>query len=355
MAVAAVAAVLDRLIEINTKSNISQQLVMSKFTSVYPPAVSVLEYLERILKFARCSDSCFVVALIYIDRIIETRNIVISNLNVHRILIASILLAAKFLDDLFYNNSYYAKLGGITTQEMNTLELEFLHFIAFSLNVSSELFSKYEAELRGFVAGTRPTQTWAFRRNFAFPHVKELCDPGSRAGFQPQYQHSSANGWIHESSELKSRSMEFSRFLCPGDARPPLLAPWASPAPSSATSADVGITSNEEVSRCSVDPSPTVQSLCAHPQLQDSSVREFGGGSGRAHPSWFDMEVGGGEKKRIFRESGLVGSVIVENRYALPRQSFRPEQKFLFPRRGWVGNHFAVGAQLGIVGGGGGF
>ena len=58
---------------------------ISKFQSSYPPEVSVLAYLERIRKYARCSDSCFVVALIYIDRIIETRNVVLTSLNVHRL------------------------------------------------------------------------------------------------------------------------------------------------------------------------------------------------------------------------------------------------------------------------------
>ena len=37
--------------------------------------MTVHAYLERIKKYARCSDSCFVVALIYIDRLIETQNV----------------------------------------------------------------------------------------------------------------------------------------------------------------------------------------------------------------------------------------------------------------------------------------
>ena len=74
--------------------------------------MTVLAYLERIKKYARCSDSCFVVALIYIDRLIETQNVVLTSLNVHRLVITSLMLAAKFFDDLFYNNAFYAKLGG---------------------------------------------------------------------------------------------------------------------------------------------------------------------------------------------------------------------------------------------------
>jgi hypothetical protein len=66
---------------------VQEKQVITKFQSSYAPEVTLLAYLERIYKYARCSDSCFVMALIYIDRLIEFRNIVLTNLNVHRILI----------------------------------------------------------------------------------------------------------------------------------------------------------------------------------------------------------------------------------------------------------------------------
>lgn len=125
--------------------------VVTKFQSSYAPDVSILSYLERIGKYAKCSVSCFVVALIYIDRMIEKRNLALSPLNVHRILITSVLIAAKFLDDFFYNNAFYARLGGITTSEMNGLELEFLLFLGFSLNVTSDQYAAYHTELRNYV------------------------------------------------------------------------------------------------------------------------------------------------------------------------------------------------------------
>jgi Cyclin len=92
--------VLSRLIDVNkvrfapityistlyTQSHVGKQLI-TKFQSSYPPEVSIHAYLERIKKYAGCSDSCFVVALIYIDRMIEIRNVVLTSLNVHRLII----------------------------------------------------------------------------------------------------------------------------------------------------------------------------------------------------------------------------------------------------------------------------
>lgn len=117
------------------------------------PTVSVEQYLERIFKYAKCSPSCFVVAYAYIDRMIQQEpQLRITSLNVHRILITSILVAAKFLDDLYYDNGYYAKIGGITTQEMNKLERDFLFLLDFRLQVTVSVFESYCSHLEREVA-----------------------------------------------------------------------------------------------------------------------------------------------------------------------------------------------------------
>ena len=59
----------------------------------------------------------------------------ISSLNVHRLLITSIMLASKFFDDVYYNNAYYARVGGISNSELNSLEMEFLKMSSFALFV----------------------------------------------------------------------------------------------------------------------------------------------------------------------------------------------------------------------------
>lgn len=68
-------------------------------------------------------------------------------MNVHRVIITSILLAAKFFDDAYYNNAYYAKVGGVLVNELNGLEVDFLFRINFSLHVPPDTFEKYKAEL----------------------------------------------------------------------------------------------------------------------------------------------------------------------------------------------------------------
>ena len=77
-----------------SQSHVGHQLI-TKFQSSYPPEVSIHAYLERIKKYAGCSDSCFVVALIYIDRMIEIRNVVLTSLNVHRLIITRFVVDSR--------------------------------------------------------------------------------------------------------------------------------------------------------------------------------------------------------------------------------------------------------------------
>ena len=71
----------------------------------------------------------------------------LSELNVHRVIVTAVLLAAKFFDDAYYNNAYYAKVGGVLVHEMNGLEVDFLFRIDFSLHATPDEFTKYRNEL----------------------------------------------------------------------------------------------------------------------------------------------------------------------------------------------------------------
>jgi hypothetical protein len=85
---------------------------------------------------------------VYIDRIIQSNpTFVVNSLNIHRLLITSVMLAAKFFDDQYFNNAYYAKVGGVPCNEMNVLEVEFLFMTNFSLFVDTETYRQYYTEL----------------------------------------------------------------------------------------------------------------------------------------------------------------------------------------------------------------
>ena len=125
----------------------SRSFSSSLFSSLISCSFRLILLVLSIHKYASCSKECFILALIYIDRLIWRDNFLLTELNVHRVIVTSVLLAAKFFDDAYYNNAYYAKVGGVLVEEMNNLEAQFLFKIDFSLRVLPEVFEKYEAEL----------------------------------------------------------------------------------------------------------------------------------------------------------------------------------------------------------------
>ncbi|CAH8383742.1 unnamed protein product [Eruca vesicaria subsp. sativa] len=149
--IAFLSSLLERVSESNdlTGRVTTQSQSVSVFHGLSRPPITIQSYLERIFKYANCSSSCFVVAYVYLDRFTQRQPLLpINSFNVHRLLITSVMVAAKFLDDLYYNNAYYAKVGGISTKEMNLLELDFLFGLGFDLNVTPNTFHAYFSYLQ---------------------------------------------------------------------------------------------------------------------------------------------------------------------------------------------------------------
>ncbi|OAY48086.1 cyclin-U4-1 [Manihot esculenta] len=137
-------SLLQRVAESNDHTHQLHPQRISVFHGLTRPNISIQSYLERIFKYANCSPSCFVVAYVYLDRFAHKQpSFPINSFNVHRLLITSVLVSAKFLDDIYYNNAYYAKVGGISTAEMNLLEVDFLFGLGFQLNVTPTTFNTY--------------------------------------------------------------------------------------------------------------------------------------------------------------------------------------------------------------------
>ncbi|GER43223.1 cyclin family protein [Striga asiatica] len=125
------------------------QKISSVFHGLTRPTISIHSYLQRIFKYANCSPSCYIVAYVYLDRFMHRQpDLPINSFNVHRLLITSVMLSAKFMDDMYYNNAYYAKVGGISTIEMNILEVDFLFALGFHLNVTPSTFHSYCSHLQ---------------------------------------------------------------------------------------------------------------------------------------------------------------------------------------------------------------
>ena len=107
------------------------------------PNISLYNYLYRIQKYSQIEDNTLILALIYIDRICSNGDFMINYYNIHKILFVAVVLAIKYNEDNYFTNNYYSKIGGITSKELEFLELNFSSSIDFKFYVCESLFEKY--------------------------------------------------------------------------------------------------------------------------------------------------------------------------------------------------------------------
>lgn len=66
------------------------------------------DYAQRILKYGGLSESCFIAAIIYIERLKKTdSSMCLTSNNMQRLLLVPIMLASKFLDDSYCSNKWW--------------------------------------------------------------------------------------------------------------------------------------------------------------------------------------------------------------------------------------------------------
>ena len=134
------------LIEIIRENNRNNQMKYVKHDIFYIsklPPISLEDYINRIFKNTKMNISTLIMSIIYIDRFCELNGYIVSNKNIHRILLTACLLSIKFNEDVNINTNYYASVAGIPVQDLNNLEFYLIVKLEFSLFVDYDIYQKY--------------------------------------------------------------------------------------------------------------------------------------------------------------------------------------------------------------------
>ena len=135
---------LSNICDENTKTIDNEKNPFIKpFLSKIIPQISIKDYLERLYKYSRINSSTIILILIYIDRICNIHKFKLTYFIIHKLILASLIIAIKYNEDEYYSTKFYAKLGGVSKSEMIFLEFNFISLIKFNLFVKNELFNKY--------------------------------------------------------------------------------------------------------------------------------------------------------------------------------------------------------------------
>ena len=104
------------------------------------PSIDLSKYIERFQLYLEVEDYTYLItAIIYILRM---RRICgaefISKNSIFRLLLVSIVVAHKWCYDIPETNNYFARVGGVSLQELNALELNMLLLFEFKAHVSEQ-------------------------------------------------------------------------------------------------------------------------------------------------------------------------------------------------------------------------
>lgn len=129
--------------------NLQHSAITRKFYSKKPPPISIEDYLMRIHKFCPMSTGVYLAASLYIHRLaVEERAIPVTRRNCHRLLLAGLRIAMKALEDLSYPHRRFAKVGGVSENELARLEISFCFLTNFELRTTKEMLLDHALTLK---------------------------------------------------------------------------------------------------------------------------------------------------------------------------------------------------------------
>lgn len=117
--------------------------LLTRYHSRTPPAISIHTYLSRLTKFNNFTQATMLTTIYYIDLLSHNFQpyFTLNSWTVHRFLLVATMLAQKSLEDFFYTNDHYAKVGGVALTELNCLELDFLNRVDWRMVPAKQVLS----------------------------------------------------------------------------------------------------------------------------------------------------------------------------------------------------------------------
>lgn len=117
-----------------------------------PSVHTIYEFVKQIYEIGRLDPECVIMALAYIEKLIEKTQITIDTTNWRRITFIALTVALKTWEDLaVYNLEFIGVFNGkLSTKDLNNLEMQFLCLLEYSVYLPASLYAKYYFELRKF-------------------------------------------------------------------------------------------------------------------------------------------------------------------------------------------------------------
>ncbi|KAJ5438372.1 uncharacterized protein N7458_009370 [Penicillium daleae] len=116
------------------------RILSRKFLSKKIPPIALRDYLQRLHRYCPMSTAVLLAASVYITKMALVEKVVRPTpKNMHRLVLAGLLVATKALEDLSFPHGRVAKVGGVSEHELSKLEITFCFLADFELRVDARM------------------------------------------------------------------------------------------------------------------------------------------------------------------------------------------------------------------------
>ncbi|KAF2141478.1 uncharacterized protein K452DRAFT_198535, partial [Aplosporella prunicola CBS 121167] len=113
--------------------------IARKFFSKKPPPINLQDYLMRLQRYCPMSTAVYLAAATYIHKLaVEDKVVPVTGRTIHRLVLGTLRVAMKSLEDLRYPQARFAGVGGVRETELQNLEISVCYLMDFDLQVSTE-------------------------------------------------------------------------------------------------------------------------------------------------------------------------------------------------------------------------
>merc|ERR1740130_1219773 len=139
-------------------------------TAALPKHTTLHAYFARMEQKMQVDPLCFLIALAYLNRLVQRQGQAFcpTSHNIRPLMTAALVIASKANDDMYHDNRYMSRCGGIDAVELGALEVELCQLLAWELFIEAPELERVVAAL-----DEPRDEYWAswfklpYRRNFA--------------------------------------------------------------------------------------------------------------------------------------------------------------------------------------------
>ena len=116
---------------------------MEIFNTRKKPIVSFKKFLDRVIKYCQPEPSTLLISLIYLDKILLKTNTTLTCINGYKLFYGCFVCSMKYNEDKHNSNKFYAKVCGISFNDMLMMEYVCLKYLEWNLFVDKRIYELY--------------------------------------------------------------------------------------------------------------------------------------------------------------------------------------------------------------------